>query len=313
MAGLGLRGLSLLRRRGRACASRHRSRRLERRGPRVLRAAGRRAPSNVVSGLYRHALPMGPPRKPLEDEGGWAHRETAEFFEGTPASWALVWGTGLPCGRCSTKPWCCAFLGYGPGPTRPASGSRWRARRGAPPEPRARARDRRAPRRRPNDPGYSITLNLHVIRPSARPAPRRQPHRRARDRVFLGPLLEGEYPADVIADTAGVTDWWFVKPATRRSSASHRPARRQLRQRTVTVEDVDGGARRAPRPTDTRTWAAPPRPGSEDVEFLVQPGPYTGEGMEHRPSGLEDLRGPARRTRTCRSRSPRTGRPSTTS
>ena len=30
--------------------------------------------------------------------------------------------------------------------------------------------------------------------------------------MFLDPILHGRYPADVLADTAGVTDWSFVRP-----------------------------------------------------------------------------------------------------
>ena len=61
----------------------------------------------------------------------------------------------------------------------------------------------------------SVTHNLHVIRPA-------DPHsaddldivRRLDalgNRAFLGPELDGAYPEDLLADTASVTDWSFVR------------------------------------------------------------------------------------------------------
>ena len=60
-----------------------------------------------------------------------------------------------------------------------------------------------------------MTLNLHVTRPddpdsaADRDAVRRLDA--VGNRVFLGPMLDGAYPDDLLADTASVTDWSFVQ------------------------------------------------------------------------------------------------------
>jgi len=36
---------------------------------------------------------------------------------------------------------------------------------------------------------------------------------RLANRLFLDPVRNGAYPADVLADTAGITDWSFVRAA----------------------------------------------------------------------------------------------------
>ena len=51
--------------------------------------------------------------------------------------------------------------------------------------------------------------------PGDRPAADADAARRVdglQNRVFLDPILDGRYPADVLADTAAVTDWSFVRP-----------------------------------------------------------------------------------------------------
>ena len=140
-----------------------------------------------------------------------------------------------------------------------------------------------------NDPGYSITLNLHVIRPhgpTGAEAARRIDG--LANRVFLGPLLDGEYPADVIADTAEVTDWSFVKPGDLELIRQPISLLGVNYYSTVTVEMWDGVSPRV-KADGHKDMGGTPWPGSEHVEFLVQPGPYTAMGWNIDPSGLEDL------------------------
>jgi beta-glucosidase len=60
----------------------------------------------------------------------------------------------------------------------------------------------------------ALTLNLAWVRPAS-PSPADADAVRRIDglqnRVFLDPTMRGEYPADVLADTAAVTDWAFVR------------------------------------------------------------------------------------------------------
>ena len=174
------------------------------------------------------------------------------------------------------------------------TGRREGPRRGAPPEPRARPRDRRAARGRHERPGYSITLNLHVIRPSgADAAPRpRAASTGSRTGVFLGPLLDGEYPADVIADTAARHR--LVVREAGDTELIRQPIDAARRQLLLDRHRADVGRRVAARstPTATRTWAARRGPAPSDVEFLVAARAVHRDGLEHRPVGA---RGPARR------------------
>src|SRR5690606_9337671 len=64
-----------------------------------------------------------------------------------------------------------------------------------------------------NSPEVSATLNFHVARPldeNAEDAVRRIDA--LANRSFTGPILRGDYPDDLILDTAGVTDWAFNRP-----------------------------------------------------------------------------------------------------
>jgi beta-glucosidase len=140
-----------------------------------------------------------------------------------------------------------------------------------------------------NDPGYSITLNLHVIRPSGETGD--EAARRIdglANRVFLGPLLGDGYPADVIADTAEVTDWSFVKPGDTDLIAQPIDLLGVNYYSTVAVRMWDGVSERV-RADGHKDMGGTPWPGSEQVEFLEQPGPYTAMGWNIDPSGLEDL------------------------
>jgi beta-glucosidase/6-phospho-beta-glucosidase/beta-galactosidase len=60
-----------------------------------------------------------------------------------------------------------------------------------------------------------VTLNLAWVVPET-DSPRDLDAARRCDglqnRVFLDPILHGRYPADVVADTAGITRWGFVEP-----------------------------------------------------------------------------------------------------
>ena len=72
------------------------------------------------------------------------------------------------------------------------------------------------------DAGVSAALNLHPIRGvglGAAEAVRRIDA--LRNRSFTGPMLHGAYPADLIADTAAVTDWSFVRDGD--LAAIHQP------------------------------------------------------------------------------------------
>ena len=118
----------------------------------------------------------------------------------------------------------------------------------------------------------------------AQPAPRAR-RRRGRprkvdavaNRIFLGPMLDGAYPADLLEDTAAITDWSFVHDGDEATIA--RAARRARRELLHAHARTDLGRRRAPRDRGrARRRRRLPWVGCDDVEFVRQPGPYTEMG-----------------------------------
>ncbi|MCC2594128.1 beta-glucosidase [Tessaracoccus sp. OS52] len=239
-----------------------------------------------VATLYHWDLPQA-----LEDEGGWTARSTAEAF----ADYATVVGEALG-DRIHTwttlnEPWCSAYLGYGqgghaPGRTDPAAalaavhhlnlahGLGLQALRAA----------------SSGDPEYSVTLNLHVVRgvgEGGEEAVRRIDA--VGNRAFTGPMLRGEYPADLLSDTASVTDWSFVRDGDLAAINQPIDVLGVNYYSTTTVRLWDGASPRQAndghKPSEGTAW-----PGSDQaVEFLEQPGPHTAMGWNIAPDGLEEL------------------------
>jgi len=226
-----------------------------------------------IATLYHWDLPQE-----LEDAGGWPNRDTAYRFAEYAGLCAEILGDRVATWTTLNEPWCSAYLGYGSGAHAPGR------RNGADalaavhhlnlghglalPEIRRSAT---------NDPATSITLNLHVVRGDDDTSP--EAKRRIEglaNRVFLGPLLEGAYPRDVMDDTAALTDWSFVRDGD------------EAHYSTVTVRMWDG---RSPRVNADghKDMGGSPWPGSENVEFLPQGGPFTEMGWNIAPDGLEEL------------------------
>lgn len=132
------------------------------------------------------ALPLGTLPQPLEDEGGWANRETALLVRGLrPASLAEVLGDRIHLWTTLNEPWCSAFSGY-VGRARPRRDRRQAASPGRrpPPQPPHGLAGRAIREVLGEDAPISITLNLHVMRRDRLGRRRRgqAPHRRSRTR-----------------------------------------------------------------------------------------------------------------------------------
>jgi beta-glucosidase len=238
-----------------------------------------------IATLYHWDLPQA-----LEDEGGWTNRATAYAF----ADYARIMGEALG-DRIETwttlnEPWCSAYLGYGsgahaPGVTDPAAAL-------AAVHHLNLAHGLAVSALREvvsNDPAFSITLNLHVFRGDGETGPEaiRQVDGLA-NRVFLGPLLDGTYPADVLEDTASVTDWGFVHDGDLELIHQGIDLLGVNYYSTTRVRLWDGSAEKqnadGHKPSLGSAW-----PGADRVEFLPQPGPYTEMGWNIEPAGLEEL------------------------
>jgi beta-glucosidase len=227
--------------------------------------------------LYHWDLPQE-----MEDAGGWANRDTAYRFADYVQLVAGRLGDRVSLWCTLNEPWCSAFLGYGsgdhaPGRTDPVAalaaahhlllghGHAVRALRGA----------LRAPQ-------VSIALNLAAVRPvSTHPADLDAARRidGLINRLFLDPVLRGAYPADVRVDTAGLTDWSFVRAGDLDAIGTPIDAL------GVNYYQPDlVGAAEAPAPPGPSCW-----PAAEGVAFQPVAAPRTGMGWPVDPTGLREI------------------------
>ncbi|XAS76443.1 GH1 family beta-glucosidase [Dermatophilaceae bacterium Sec6.4] len=238
-----------------------------------------------VATLYHWDLPQA-----LQDEGGWTNRETALAFAEYARIVGQAFGDRIAVWTTLNEPWCAAFLGYGsgvhaPGVTEPIAALQ-AAHHLNLAHGLAVAQLRSVVT---NDPQFSITLNLHALRGSG--ATGAEAVRRidaVGNRIFTGPLLHGAYPADLLADTASITDWSFVLEGDTELIHQKIDVLGVNYYSTSLVQVWDGvGERRCA--DGHNPSAASPWPGADNIEFLPQPGPYTAMDWNIEPSGLEEL------------------------
>jgi beta-glucosidase len=151
----------------------------------------------------------------LEDAGGWAARDMVERFADYAALVAARLGDRVPLWTTLNEPWCTAFLGHASGIHAPGIADDTTALTVVHHLNLAHGLGVRALRAAlPATAEISIALNPAPVRTPVDTPENREAVRRAdglRNRVFLDPLLRGSYPADLVADTAHLTDWGFVR------------------------------------------------------------------------------------------------------
>jgi beta-glucosidase len=225
--------------------------------------------------LYHWDLPQT-----LEDRGGWAVRETAEFFaEYAQVVYARL-GDRVPTWTTLNEPWCSAYLGYAagrhaPGRQDPAAafaavhhlllghGLATQALRAA------------------GAATLGITLNLASV--SAVDADDDGDVAAARlvdglhNRIFLDPILRGEYPADVLEHVGRFVEPIFIRPGDEAIISAPLDV---LGINYYTPTYV------AARPGDP---GRPSDPGTENIAFLPPAGPVTDMGWQIEPAALRRL------------------------
>ncbi|WP_412519004.1 beta-glucosidase [Actinomadura madurae] len=234
-----------------------------------------------VATLYHWDLPQA-----LEDAGGWPERDTARRFADYAERVGRVLGDRVHTWTTLNEPWCSAFLGYAsgvhaPGRADPAAalaaahhlnlahGLGVRALRGVVP---ASAR-------------HSVTLNLHHLRGDPEAVRRVDA---VSNRVFLDPMLGNGYPADLLEDTASLTDWGFLRDGDEEIIAAPLDVLGVNYYSPTLVRDWDGVSPRA-HADGHRQGATTPFVGCDNVEFAEQPGPYTAMGWPIDATGMEEL------------------------
>ena len=158
--------------------------------------------------LYHWDLPQS-----LEDEGGWAARDTAYRFAEYAGVAAEAFGDRISHWITLNEPWVSSFLGYASGLHAPGRTDHAAALAAAHHLMLGHGLALQSLRAARPEAHIGITLNLtHVEGPDDRPL-HAEAIRRAdaiANRIFLDPLLRGRYPADLLSDTAHVTDHSYV-------------------------------------------------------------------------------------------------------
>lgn len=237
--------------------------------------------------LYHWDLPQE-----LEDAGGWPERSTAERFAEYAGIVADALGDRVTRWTTLNEPWCSAFLGYGsgvhaPGRTDPAASLRAAHHLNLGHGLAVQALRSSLPA----DRQISVSLNLHEVRPLTGSAEDLDAARRidaVGNRIWLGPMLEGAYPEDLIIDTAQVTDWSFVRDG---DTATARQPLDLLAINYYTPTLVSQVPEGAEKPQDDGHGASDhsPWPGADAVAFHRAPGEPTAMGWAVDPSALYDL------------------------
>ncbi|MET9804842.1 GH1 family beta-glucosidase [Streptomyces sp. NPDC006368] len=236
----------------------------------------RSADIRPVATLYHWDLPQE-----LEDAGGWPHRETANRFAEYAGLVAEALGDRVATWTTLNEPWCAAFLGYGSGVHAPGRTDPVAALRAAHHLNLAHGRAVQALRAAvPRGAEVSLTLNLHAVRALSDSGADRDAARRIDalgNRIFLDPVFHGRLPDDLVADTAALTDWSFVRDGDLE----------------VTAAPVDslGINYYSPTVVASGTSETPsPWPGAErHVRFVPAPGPRTAMDWPVDAEGLYEL------------------------
>ncbi len=241
-----------------------------------------------VATLYHWDLPQE-----LQDNGGWANRETAIKFAAYAERMAQELGSRISVWTTLNEPWCSAYLGYASGVHAPGLTDGAAALAAVHHLNLAHGLAGRAIRSVLGpDAKLSVTLNLHVTHPddpgSADDLDAVRRIDNLGNEAFLQPMLEGRYPADLLADTAAVTDWSFVKdgdleliqvPLTVLGVNYYSSSRARKYTGVGEKQQADGHGNAAASP-----WV-----GADDVEFLEQPGPHTAMGWNIDPASFTEL------------------------
>lgn len=240
-----------------------------------------------VATLYHWDLPQE-----LEDAGGWTSRATAQAFAPYAAKLAQTLGDRIHLWTTLNEPWCAAYLGYASGVHAPGRTNGADALTAVHHLNLAHGLAIQAIRAELATAQVSVTHNLHVIRPA-------DPHsaddidivRRLDalgNRAFLGPELEGAYPEDLIADTAAVTDWSFVRDGDLEDI--HQPLNLLgINYYTTSIARMWDGVSERDLEDGHKASEHTPWVGVDNVDFVREPGPRTAMGWLVDPAGLTEL------------------------
>jgi beta-glucosidase len=236
--------------------------------------------------LYHWDLPQD-----LQERGGWTNRETSYAFAEYAAVMANALSDRVRTWTTLNEPWCSAYLGYGSGVHAPGITDDAAALTALHHLNLAHGLATTAVRQSRSDVQMSITLNLAQVRGRTDSVQDADAVRRIdglQNRVFLDPLLRGEYPQDVVADTTSITDWSFVQGADLAAINQPLDVLGVNFYQPNLVAHWDGTGLRE-MADGHKPGAAIPFPAADSVQFPQQPGPHTAMGWSVDATALYDL------------------------
>ncbi|SDS26032.1 beta-glucosidase [Paraoerskovia marina] len=153
--------------------------------------------------LYHWDLPQA-----LEEQGGWANRDTAYRFADYAVTMHEALGDRVGVWTTLNEPWCSAFLGYTGGQHAPGRQSRSDGLAAAHHLMLGHGLAVQALRERAPEANLGITLNFEVEDPVDPENPADVDAARRLDgqfnRMFADPIIKGAYAPDVLEDVAGL-------------------------------------------------------------------------------------------------------------
>ena len=229
--------------------------------------------------LYHWDLPQ-----PLEDAGGWPARDTAYRFADYAALVYEALSDRVKFWTTLNEPWCSAFLGYGSGVHAPGRNDGAAAVRAGHHLMLGHGLAVQAMRAARPDNEFGITLNLYAVSPMSDSEADQDAVRRIdglANRFFLDPILRGQYPQDVVADLAEVTDFGHVQDGDLTIISTPLSLLGVNYYSRYVVGGPDDSTPREP------YWRAPSAwPGSQHVRFGTRGAPVTDMGWEIDAPGL---------------------------
>ena len=108
------------------------------------------------------------------------------------------------------------------------------------------------------------------------------------NQIFLGPMLDGDYPAELISNTSHISDWSFVEPGDLALICQPLSCLGVNYYFSNRVRFFEGGRSRS-QADGHNSIEASPWVGCDDVEFVQTPGPHTAMGWNIDPASLTEL------------------------
>lgn len=237
--------------------------------------------------LYHWDLPQY-----LEDNGGWASRETALRYADYVEIMAKALGDRVAVWTTLNEPWCSAYLGYGSGMHAPGVQDYGKALAAVHHLNLAHGLGVQTIRAVLGDAAHTnVVLNLATnIVDEDTPENQAAKHRAdlISNEVFLGPMFEGKYDPEIFAVTKNDTDWSFVADDDLHTIHQPLDSLGINYYSSAHVKYADSAA--------VRSEARNPLPAQDIVEVLPPAGELTAMGWNQEPHVLTaELLGLSRR------------------